>query len=63
MANDSGSSMSGWLCRKHKKDWKRMWFVLKDQVLYMYKASHDVVAHDSLPVLGYAVERPVEVIL
>lgn len=61
MANDSGSSMSGWLCRKHKKDWKRMWFVLKDQVLYMYKASHDVVAHDSLPVLGYTVERQVEV--
>lgn len=55
--------MSGWLSRKNKKEWKRLWFVLKDQVLYIYKASNDVVAYDSLPVLGYTVDRPVEVII
>jgi FYVE/RhoGEF/PH domain-containing protein 5/6 len=33
-----------------------MWFVLKDQVLYMYKASEDVVALDGLPVLGYELQ-------
>lgn len=55
-ANDSGSQMSGWMYRRSKKSWKRLWFVLKEQVLYVYKASEDVVALDSIPVLGYTVE-------
>ncbi|KAJ9595160.1 hypothetical protein L9F63_013518 [Diploptera punctata] len=55
-ANDTGSQMSGWLQRKSRRSWKRLWFVLKEQVLYVYKASEDVVALDSLPVLGYTVE-------
>ncbi|XP_060844397.1 FYVE, RhoGEF and PH domain-containing protein 6-like isoform X2 [Rhopalosiphum padi] len=57
MANDSGSQMSGWLYRREKrKSWKRFWFVLKEQVLYMYKASEDVVALNTIPVLGYSVQ-------
>ena len=35
--------------------WKRCWFVLKDRVLYTYRASEDTVAIDTLPVLGWAV--------
>lgn len=54
--------MSGWLHNKVKsKSWKRKWFVLKEQVLYMYKASEDVMALDSKPVLGYVVETFKEV--
>lgn len=48
---------SGWLMRRGRRGWKRLWFVLKDSVLYEYKASHDVVAHRSLPVLGYTVSQ------
>ncbi|XP_025425999.1 FYVE, RhoGEF and PH domain-containing protein 6-like isoform X3 [Sipha flava] len=57
MANDSGSQMSGWLFRREKrKSWKRFWFVLKEQVLYAYKASEDVVALNTIPVLGYSIQ-------
>ncbi|KAF4529031.1 hypothetical protein B566_EDAN010519 [Ephemera danica] len=55
-ANDAGCQISGWLQRHMRRSWKKMWFVLKDQVLYMYKASEDVVALESLPVLGYEVK-------
>lgn len=55
-ANDSGSKMSGWLYRKTRRAWKRYWFVLKEQVLYAYKASEDVRALETIPVLGYIVE-------
>jgi len=62
MANDSGSQMSGWLYKREKrKSWKRFWFVLKEQVLYMYKASEDVVALNTVPVLGYSVQTFPEV--
>lgn len=57
-ASDSGSQMSGWLDTKGKRGWRRLWFVLKDQVLYSYKASHDVMAYRTLPVLGYTVDQP-----
>ncbi|KAK9496513.1 hypothetical protein O3M35_013207 [Rhynocoris fuscipes] len=50
-------STHGWLMRRGKRGWKRLWFVLKAKVLYEYKASHDVVAHRTLPVLGYTVSR------
>ncbi|KAG8326595.1 FYVE, RhoGEF and PH domain-containing protein 5 [Homalodisca vitripennis] len=49
--------MSGWLLRRSKGRWKRLWFVLKEQVLYAYRASEDVVASQSIPVLGYEVEK------
>jgi FYVE/RhoGEF/PH domain-containing protein 5/6 len=62
MANDSGSQMSGWLFRREKrKSWKRFWFVLKEQVLYAYKASEDVVALNTIPVLGYSIQTFPEV--
>ena len=35
--------------------WKRFWFLIKDMVLYTYKASEDVAALESLPLLGYKV--------
>ncbi|KAF0287798.1 FYVE, RhoGEF and PH domain-containing protein 6 [Amphibalanus amphitrite] len=55
-ANVSGCQMSGYLQRRTRQKWKRFWFVLRDSVLYMYRASQDVVAMDSLPVLGYKVQ-------
>ncbi|XP_050425561.1 FYVE, RhoGEF and PH domain-containing protein 6-like [Adelges cooleyi] len=56
MANDTGSQISGWLYQRGRKSWKRYWFVLKEQVLYTYKASEDVVALNTVPVLGYSVQ-------
>ena len=55
-ANDSESQMSGYLIRQVRRTWKRNWFVLKDRVLYIYKASEDVAALDAIPVLGYTIE-------
>ena len=37
--------------------WKRSWFVLKDRVLYAYKASEDTVAVETLPVLGWSLDH------
>ena len=50
--------MSGYLSRLVRKSWKKNWFVLKDRVLYIYKASEDVVALDTIPVLGYTLQTP-----
>ncbi|XP_037068619.1 uncharacterized protein LOC119089919 [Pollicipes pollicipes] len=55
-ASVAGCQMSGCLQRRSRKQWKRFWFVLRDRVLYMYRASQDVVAMDGLCVLGYRVE-------
>ncbi|XP_041348475.1 FYVE, RhoGEF and PH domain-containing protein 6-like [Gigantopelta aegis] len=52
-ANDVGSSMSGYLRMYHNKKWKRFWFVAKNNVLYTYKASEDMAAIKSTPVLGF----------
>ena len=53
-ANDDGSQMSGHLRRRQPTTkWKRCWFVLKERVLYVYRASEDTVAIDTLPVLGW----------
>lgn len=40
-ANTENSSMSGYLHRSkgNKKPWKRLWFVIKNKVLYTYAAS------------------------
>jgi len=55
-ANSEGSQVSGYLRRKQRGlKWKRSWFVLKDRVLYTYKASEDTVAIDTLPVLGWSI--------
>ncbi|XP_056138431.1 FYVE, RhoGEF and PH domain-containing protein 6-like [Lampris incognitus] len=54
-ANTDNSSMSGYLQRSkgNKKQWKRLWFVIKDKVLYTYAASEDVAALESQPLLGF----------
>ncbi|TSK13134.1 Nuclear receptor subfamily 2 group C member 1 [Bagarius yarrelli] len=50
-ANTENSSMSGYLQRSkgYKKPWKRLWFVIKNKVLYTYAASEKlqiVTAYD-----------------
>ncbi|XP_064198603.1 FYVE, RhoGEF and PH domain-containing protein 6 [Anguilla rostrata] len=54
-ANTENSSMSGYLQRSKgsKKQWKRLWFVIKNKVLYTYAASEDVAALESQPLLGF----------
>ncbi|KAM4712059.1 LOW QUALITY PROTEIN: FYVE, RhoGEF and PH domain-containing protein 6 [Anableps anableps] len=54
-ANTENSSMSGYLHRSkgNKKQWKRLWFVIKNKVLYTYAASEDVAALESQPLLGF----------
>ena len=48
--------MSGYLKQKKGARWKTNWFVLKDRVLYTYKASEDTVAVETVPVLGWQLE-------
>lgn len=54
-ANTENSSMSGYLNRSkgNKKQWKKLWFVIKNKVLYTYAASEDVAALESQPLLGF----------
>ncbi|KAF7707527.1 FYVE, RhoGEF and PH domain-containing protein 6-like [Silurus meridionalis] len=58
-ANTDGSSMSGYMDRMkaRKRQWKRLWFVVKDKVLYTYGASEDVAALESLPLLGFTLTQ------
>uniref|UniRef100_A0A3B3Z8T8 Uncharacterized protein n=1 Tax=Periophthalmus magnuspinnatus TaxID=409849 RepID=A0A3B3Z8T8_9GOBI len=54
-----GSTMSGSLQRrkKSKRKWKRLWFLLKDKVLYTFTArEQDKVASESLPLQGFTVK-------
>ncbi|XP_041837091.1 FYVE, RhoGEF and PH domain-containing protein 5-like isoform X2 [Melanotaenia boesemani] len=53
-------SISGSLQRskKSKRNWKRLWFLLKDKVLYTYRAQEEKVASESLPLLGFTVKLP-----
>ncbi|CAB1314813.1 unnamed protein product [Coregonus sp. 'balchen'] len=58
-----GSAVSGSLQRrkKSKRKWKRLWFLLKDKVLYTFTAREDKMASESLPLQGFTVkltERP-----
>ncbi|XP_077870175.1 FYVE, RhoGEF and PH domain-containing protein 6-like isoform X2 [Saccoglossus kowalevskii] len=39
-----------------KKDWEKFWIVIKDHVLYTYKASEDVAAIKTEPIVGFRVE-------
>lgn len=57
-ANTDNSSMSGYLERskRTKKHGKRLWFVIKDKVLYTYAASEDVAALESQPLLGFVLK-------
>ncbi|GFR90665.1 FYVE, RhoGEF and PH domain-containing protein 6 [Elysia marginata] len=56
-ANDEGSDMSGYLHTFKSRKWKKMWFVVKGNVLYTYKASADMAAVESMPLLGYEVSE------
>eukprot|EP00066_Takifugu_rubripes_P022814 XP_011612080.1 PREDICTED: FYVE, RhoGEF and PH domain-containing protein 5 [Takifugu rubripes] len=53
-------SISGSLQRskKSKRSWKRLWFLLKDKVLYTYRAQEEKVASETLPLLGFTVKPP-----
>ncbi|XP_033940069.1 FYVE, RhoGEF and PH domain-containing protein 5b isoform X2 [Pseudochaenichthys georgianus] len=53
-------SISGALQRskKTKRNWKRLWFLLRDKVLYTYRAQEEKVASESLPLLGFTVKLP-----
>nr|XP_057931901.1 FYVE, RhoGEF and PH domain-containing protein 6-like [Doryrhamphus excisus] len=57
-ASTGNSSMSGYLQRfkGKRKQGKRLWFVVKDKVLYTYAASEDVAALESQPLLGFVVK-------
>lgn len=45
------------LLRKKTNNWKRQWFVIKENVLYTYKASEDAVAVATEVLLGWSVEE------
>ncbi|RVE73236.1 hypothetical protein OJAV_G00048750 [Oryzias javanicus] len=51
-------SISGTLQRskKSRRNWKRLWFLLKDKVLYTYRAQEERIASESLPLLGFTVK-------
>lgn len=56
-AQQEGIENSGFLKLKRggKKE-KRCWFVLKEHVLYVYKASSDPAASTTIPILGYELD-------
>merc|ERR1712051_228398 len=57
-SGSEGAQMSGYLRKKQKNGakWKRLWFVLKDGILYAFKAPEDGVPSDTFPILGYKLE-------
>ncbi|XP_076313551.1 uncharacterized protein LOC143226451 isoform X1 [Tachypleus tridentatus] len=57
-ASDKDITKKGYLYRmRQNKTWKKYWFLVKDKVLYMYRACEDVAALTSRPLLGYSVDR------
>lgn len=53
--------MRGYLTFYRKHNWKKYYFVIhEDSVLYYYKASEDVVALESIPLLGWKVSSSAE---
>ncbi|XP_038666792.1 uncharacterized protein LOC119973207 isoform X2 [Scyliorhinus canicula] len=57
-ASAEGVSISGYLlrCKRNKKHWKKLWFVIYEKVLYTYGARGNKVAAESLPLLGFTVK-------
>ncbi|XP_036386747.1 FYVE, RhoGEF and PH domain-containing protein 5-like isoform X1 [Megalops cyprinoides] len=55
-----GATMSGSLlrCKRSKRNWKKLWFLIKDKVLYTFSGREDKVASESLPLLGFTVKLP-----
>ena len=62
-ALENNAQMSGYLRKKQKNGakWKRFHFVLKDRVLYAYKAAEDAMPSDTFPILGFTLETLSEV--
>ncbi|XP_060898539.1 FYVE, RhoGEF and PH domain-containing protein 5-like isoform X2 [Labrus mixtus] len=57
--SEEGSISGSLHCsKKSKRSWKRLWFLLKDKVLYTYRAQEEKVASESLPLLGFTVKLP-----
>ncbi|XP_070594419.1 FYVE, RhoGEF and PH domain-containing protein 5 isoform X2 [Erythrolamprus reginae] len=56
-ASGEGSSINGYLsrCKRGKRHWKKLWFVIKGKVLYTYTANEDKVATESMPLLGFTI--------
>ncbi|XP_069871733.1 FYVE, RhoGEF and PH domain-containing protein 5-like isoform X2 [Dipodomys merriami] len=56
-ASGEGAAISGYLsrCKRGKRPWKKLWFVIKGKVLYTYAASEDRVALESMPLLGFTI--------
>uniref|UniRef100_A0A8W4FPT8 FYVE, RhoGEF and PH domain containing 5 n=1 Tax=Sus scrofa TaxID=9823 RepID=A0A8W4FPT8_PIG len=56
-ASGEGCTISGYLsrCKKGKRHWKKLWFVIKGKVLYTYMASEDTAAMESIPLLGFTI--------
>ncbi|XP_048210746.1 FYVE, RhoGEF and PH domain-containing protein 5 [Perognathus longimembris pacificus] len=56
-ASGEGAAISGYLsrCRRGKRPWKKLWFVIKGKVLYTYMACEDKVALESMPLLGFTI--------
>lgn len=56
-ANERDYDIAGYMLkRKGKKNWRKFWFILKSHVLYSFKESEDIVATESLVILGYDVK-------
>uniref|UniRef100_A0AAV2M447 Uncharacterized protein n=1 Tax=Knipowitschia caucasica TaxID=637954 RepID=A0AAV2M447_KNICA len=56
-------ALSGTLQRSRtKRNWKRLWFLLKDKVLYTYRAREEKIAAETLPLLGFTVKPPDRVV-
>ncbi|KAK2146548.1 hypothetical protein LSH36_601g01011 [Paralvinella palmiformis] len=47
---------SGYMEIWENKRWKKMWFVLKNKVLYFYRASEDTAAVKSIVLIGFEVQ-------
>ncbi|XP_034540961.1 FYVE, RhoGEF and PH domain-containing protein 5-like isoform X2 [Notolabrus celidotus] len=57
--SEEGSISGSLHCsKKTKRSWKRLWFLLKDKVLYTYRAQEEKVASETLPLLGFTVKLP-----
>ncbi|KAI1278394.1 Fyve, RhoGef and Ph domain-containing protein [Halotydeus destructor] len=55
-AYDGNCLISGYLYeRRKKKDWEKFWFLIKDKIMFKYKASEDIAAINSTPLLSWAV--------
>ena len=60
-ADDEEAQMKGYLWRCDRKNCYRRWYLLKDRVLYEYRAPRDTCAITSLPILGFKFDTDIKV--